>query len=42
MQMLEILLTDPIGQLSLFTVGFCIAMSLFLGVYFYKKSSKKK
>ncbi|GEM_PF-3410399 len=41
MPIMDILLNDPIGQLSLFTVGFSIIMMIFLGIMFIKRSGKK-
>jgi flagellar basal body-associated protein FliL len=38
--MLEILLTDPIGQLSLFTVVFIIGMAVYLFFFFMKRSKQ--
>lgn len=41
MPIMDLLLKDPIGQLSLFTVGFSIIMVIFLTIMFIKRSGKK-
>jgi len=41
MPIMDLLLNDPIGQFSLFTVGFSIVIMIFLGIMFIKRSSKK-
>jgi hypothetical protein len=41
MNLIEVLLGDTVGVLSLITVAFCILMILFLGGFFLFGSNKK-
>lgn len=41
MKLIEVMLSDSVGILSLLTVGFCVLMILVLGVFFLYSSIKK-